>query len=246
MCGIAGILNLSLDPAAHLDRLEAMSARLVHRGPDSHGAFTLPHLGLAIRRLSIIDLETGDQPLSNETGEVTLVFNGEIYNYRELRKKLLDRGHRFKTRSDGEVIAHLYEERGPDFVRELNGMFAIALWDNRAKRLVLARDRAGEKPLYYWRRGTTLAFASEIKALFVNPEVSREVDALGLDNIFTFWTTLPGRTPFKDVRALPPGHSLTWHDGQLTVTEHWRPTFSAAMSRQSAPPPGLPPRCLGR
>src|SRR5271169_4987280 len=152
MCGICGILNLALQPAAHRERIDRMSERLTHRGPDSHGKFELPHIALAIRRLSIIDLQTGDQPLSNEAGDVTLVFNGEIYNYRELRRGLLERGHTFHTHSDGEVIAHLYEEQGPNFVRELNGMFAIALWDERSKRLVLARDRAGEKPLYYWRR----------------------------------------------------------------------------------------------
>src|SRR3990172_6591881 len=125
MCGICGIFNLSLEPAAHLGRIDAMSASIVHRGPDSHGRFELPYLALAVRRLSIIDLATGDQPLSNEAGDVTLVFNGEIYNYRELREQLLARGHRFRTHSDGEVIAHLYEEEGPDFVRHLNGMFAI-------------------------------------------------------------------------------------------------------------------------
>ncbi|PYV18589.1 MAG: asparagine synthase (glutamine-hydrolyzing) [Acidobacteria bacterium] len=222
MCGIAGILNLSLDPAAHLDRLEAMSARLVHRGPDSHGAFTLPHLGLAIRRLSIIDLETGDQPLSNETGEVTLVFNGEIYNYRELRKKLLDRGHRFKTRSDGEVIAHLYEERGPDFVRELNGMFAIALWDNRAKRLVLARDRAGEKPLYYWRRGTTLAFASEIKALFEYPDVSRAPDFDALTSYFFYGYFPAPASAFREIRKLPAAHRMVVEGGEFRIEQYWR------------------------
>src|SRR5579864_170306 len=146
MCGICGIFNLQLQPMAHGDRIDAMAASIFHRGPDSGGKFQLPHIALAIRRLSIIDLETGNQPLSNEAGDVTLVFNGEIYNYRELRQGLLERGHVFKTRSDGEVIAHLYEEQGGDFVRELNGMFAIALWDDHAKRLVLARDRAGEKP----------------------------------------------------------------------------------------------------
>src|SRR5512135_2055978 len=128
MCGICGILNLSLEPATHRDCIDRMSARLEHRGPDAHGKFQLPHLALAIRRLSIIDLATGDQPLSNEAGDVTLVFNGEIYNYRELRERLLEHGHQFRTHSDGEVMAHLYEEMGPDFVNELNGMFAVALW----------------------------------------------------------------------------------------------------------------------
>src|SRR5579863_9623772 len=158
MCGICGLLNLNGEPVADRERIDAMSARLAHRGPDSHGKFELPHVTLAIRRLSIIDLETGNQPLSNEAGDVSLVFNGEIYNYREICEGLRDRGHRLKTHSDGEAIVHLYEEKGPDCLRELNGMFAIALWDDRAKRLLLARDRAGEKPLYYWQRGDTLVF----------------------------------------------------------------------------------------
>jgi asparagine synthase (glutamine-hydrolysing) len=222
MCGIAGILNLRLEPAAHLDRLEAMSARLVHRGPDSHGAFTLPHLGLAIRRLSIIDLETGDQPLSNETGEVTLVFNGEIYNYLELRQGLAERGHRFKTRSDGEVIAHLYEERGPDFVRELNGMFAIALWDDRAMRLVLARDRAGEKPLYTWRRGPTLVFASEIKALFEHPEVGRGPDFDALTSYFFYGYFPAPASAYAEIQKLPAAHRMVVERGEVRIEPYWR------------------------
>ncbi len=176
MCGICGIHNLGLEPLRRPDIIDRMSARLKHRGPDSQGKFELQHLAFAIRRLSIIDLETGDQPLSNEAGDVTLVFNGEIYNYRELRKELLGRGHRFKTQSDGEVIAHLYEEKGTDFVRDLNGMFAIALWDETAKRFLLARDRAGEKPLYYWQKEGAIVFASEIKAILEYPGVSRRLD----------------------------------------------------------------------
>ena len=169
MCGICGIFNMQLQPLAHGERIDAMAQSLFHRGPDSGGKFQLPHIALAIRRLSIIDLETGNQPLSNETGDITLVFNGEIYNYRELCQGLLERGHHFKTHSDGEAIIHLYEEQGPDCLRDLNGMFAIALWDDRAKRLLLARDRAGEKPLYYWRDGDTLVFGSEIKSLLEYP-----------------------------------------------------------------------------
>jgi asparagine synthase (glutamine-hydrolysing) len=146
MCGICGLLDLKLEPLADGERIDQMSARLEHRGPDSHGKFLLPHVALAIRRLSIIDLQTGDQPLSNETGDVTLVFNGEIYNYREIRQQLLQRGHKFKTHSDGEVIVHLYEDRGPDCVCELNGMFALALWDNRHKRLLLKSSRCLPTP----------------------------------------------------------------------------------------------------
>jgi len=222
MCGICGILNLALEPAAHRGSIDRMSARLEHRGPDSHGKFELPHLALAIRRLSIIDLETGDQPLANETGSVTLVFNGEIYNYRELRDRLERCGHRFKTHSDGEVIAHLYEDLGPDFVRELNGMFAIALWDDGAKRLVLARDRAGEKPLYYWQRERTLVFASEIKALFEFPGVGRQLDREALNQYFFYGYFPSPRSAYAEIKKLPAAHRLVVERGQVRVDAYWR------------------------
>ena len=199
-----------------------MSARIEHRGPDSHGKFELPHLALAIRRLSIIDLQTGNQPLSNEAGDVTLVFNGEIYNYRELREQLLARGHNFKTHSDGEVIAHLYEEQGPDFVRELNGMFAIALWDERAKRLVLARDRAGEKPLYYWRGDRTLVFGSEIKALFEYPGLSREIDSEALAQYFFYGYFPAPRSVYAGIKKLPAAHFMVVERGEIRIESYWR------------------------
>jgi asparagine synthase (glutamine-hydrolysing) len=222
MCGICGILNLSLEPDAPLDRLDAMSETIVHRGPDSHGKFELPYLALAIRRLSIIDLATGDQPLGNETGDVTLVFNGEIYNYRELREQLLQRGHKFRTKSDGETIAHLYEDYGPDFVRHLNGMFAIALWDDRAKRLVLARDRAGEKPLYYWCGGSTLLFGSEIKALFPYPGISREFDRAALVEYFLYGYFPSPASVYRDIRKLPAGHTLVVERGEMRLEPYWQ------------------------
>jgi asparagine synthase (glutamine-hydrolysing) len=222
MCGICGMLNLKLEPVAHRERLEAMSARLRHRGPDSAGKLELPHLALAIRRLSIIDLETGDQPLSNETGDVTLVFNGEIYNYRELRRDLLARGHHFKTQSDGETIAHLYEEMGPDCVRELNGMFALALWDARARRLLLARDRAGEKPLYYWCRDHTLVFASEIKSLLEYPGISRALDRVALSQYFSYGYFPTPRSVYAEIRKLPAAHRMVVEHGELRIDNYWR------------------------
>ncbi len=222
MCGICGIFNLALEPVAYRERIDLMSARLAHRGPDSHGKFELPHLALAIRRLSIIDLQTGDQPLSNEAGDVTLVFNGEIYNFRELRTRLLDQGHRFKTRSDGEVIAHLYEEQGLDFVRELNGMFALALWDDRSRRLVLARDRAGEKPLHYWRRGATLVFASEIKALLEYPEIGRAFDSEALSQYFFYGYFPAPRSVFAEIKKLPAAHRMIVEGGQVRMEPFWR------------------------
>lgn len=200
-----------------------MSERLVHRGPDSAGRFERPYLALAIRRLSIIDLKTGDQPLANETGDVTLVFNGEIYNYRGLRQALEERGHRFRTHSDGEVMAHLYEEKGPDFVRDLNGMFAVALWDDRERRLVVARDRAGEKPFYYRFDGRTMVFASEVKALFEYPGASREVDAESLA-LYLFYGYCPGpQSIYAGVRKLPAAHRMIIERGQARVERYWNP-----------------------
>ena len=171
MCGICGIFNLTLQPAAHRERIDAMSARLEHRGPDSQGKFELPHLALAIRRLSIIDLETGNQPLYNETGDITLVFNGEIYNYRELRQPLLERGHKFQTQSDGEVIAHLYEEKGPDFVRDLNGMFAIALWGTRPAPGPGSRPGGGKAALLLaWRQHARIRLGDQSAVRVSGPQ----------------------------------------------------------------------------
>ncbi|HZP01518.1 MAG TPA: asparagine synthase (glutamine-hydrolyzing) [Terriglobia bacterium] len=234
MCGICGIFNSALEPDPHLDIIREMSRKIEHRGPDSHGQFTLPFLALAIRRLSIIDLQTGNQPLNNEAGDVTLVFNGEIYNYRELRQQLVDRGHRFKTHSDGEVITHLYEEKGEDFVQELNGMFAIALWDDRAKRLILARDRAGEKPLFYWHRGHTLVFGSEIKALLEYPGISREIDTEALTQYFFYGYFPTPRTVYAGIRKLPAAHYMVVERDKFRVERYWQ-------LRKFLRPPGLPP-----
>jgi asparagine synthase (glutamine-hydrolysing) len=223
MCGICGILNLQLQPLVRADRIDPMAASIFHRGPDSSGKFQLPHIALAIRRLSIIDLETGNQPLSNETGDITLVFNGEIYNYRELNKGLLERGHHFKTHSDGETIIHLYEERGPDCLRELNGMFAIALWDDRAQRLLLARDRAGEKPLYYWRDGQTLVFGSEIKALLEYPGISRAIDPTALTHYFFYGHFPSPNSVYADIKKLPAAHRMVVEGGNIQIEPYWRP-----------------------
>jgi asparagine synthase (glutamine-hydrolysing) len=222
MCGICGIHSLFLRPLDDRDLIDRMSARLRHRGPDSQGKFERPHLALAIRRLSIIDLETGDQPLSNETGEINLVFNGEIYNYRELRKGLLERGHSFKTHSDGEVIAHLYEEKGTKFVRELNGMFAIALWDERTNRLVLARDRAGEKPLFYWESDGTLLFGSEIKAILEHSGISREIDREALSQYFFYGYFPTPRSVYADIKKLPAAHLMVVENQRMDIECYWR------------------------
>jgi len=223
MCGICGILDLTLAPLEHGDRIDQMTDRLVHRGPDSGGKFQLPHLALGIRRLSIIDLVTGNQPLTNETGEVTLVFNGEIYNYRELCAGLAARGHRFRTHSDGEAIIHLYEEKGPECVRELNGMFALALWDERARRLLLARDRAGEKPLYYWLHHHTLVFGSEIKSLFEYPGISRTLDPTALAHYFFYGHFPSPRSVYAEIKKLPAAHRMVVEGGQMRIESYWRP-----------------------
>src|SRR3954468_4099950 len=221
MCGICGLLRPGgdADPTA----LEAMNAALVHRGPDDQGAFADGPVGLAARRLSIIDLEGGRQPVANEDGTLHVVQNGEIYNHAELRGELEARGHAFRTRCDTEVLVHLYEEHGPDFVERLRGMFAIALWDGRRRRLLLARDRFGIKPLYVHRRGGELAFASELKALMRLPGFRREVDPRAVESFLAF-NSIPGPLSiFRDVDKLLPGHLLLADEHGQEVREYARP-----------------------
>jgi asparagine synthase (glutamine-hydrolysing) len=209
MCGISGIASTDVVDRA---RLEAMSATLVHRGPDSDGVFVDAGIGLAARRLSIIDLAHGDQPLANEDGTVTVVQNGEIYNHAELRRELERAGHRFATRCDTEVLAHAYEEWGHDFAGRLRGMFAVALWDASRRRLVLARDRFGIKPLVYRQAGGELLFASELRAL---PRAEVDLDAL---EAFLAFNCIPAPlTIFAGARKLPPGHLLVWEDGSARL-----------------------------
>jgi asparagine synthase (glutamine-hydrolysing) len=204
--------------AVNPDQLAIMSATLVHRGPDSDGTFADGSAGLAARRLAIIDLATGDQPIANENGRVTVVQNGEIYNYRELRHELERVGHRFSTSGDTEVLVHLYEEHGERFAERLRGMFAVALWDSERNRLVLARDRFGIKPLYYREAGDELAFASELRAL---PRGEIDLDAL---EAFLSFNSVPGPlTIFRDVRKLQPGHVLTWESGRSELIQYARP-----------------------
>ncbi|MFL5907834.1 MAG: asparagine synthase (glutamine-hydrolyzing) [Solirubrobacterales bacterium] len=223
MCGICGLVSLdgasAPDPAA----LAAMNETLVHRGPDSEGSLIDGPAGLAMRRLSIIDLEGGDQPISNEDGRIQVIQNGEIYNYRELMEELRRRGHTFSTHSDTEVLVHLYEERGPAFVEELRGMFAIALWDGRHGRLILARDRFGIKPLYYRVADGTLSFASELKALTRQPGFSREIDNDALEAFLAFNSIPAPMTIFTEARKLPPGHTLVAEGGEVKVSRYARP-----------------------
>jgi asparagine synthase (glutamine-hydrolysing) len=212
MCGICGIV--AIDPnGVDRDILEAMNDTLLHRGPDSGGVHLTEGAGVAARRLAIIDLETGDQPLTNEDGSVVVVQNGEIYNYRELRAGLRERGHRFRTESDTEVLVHMYEEHGPGFVSQLRGMFAVAIWDAERQRLVLARDTFGIKPLYYRMTRTSLSFASELKALLQDPGFSREIDVDAVDAFLAFSFVPAPMSIFRGARKLPPGSLLVWERG---------------------------------
>jgi len=225
MCGIAGVFHpdgRQPDPST----LRRMTRSLVHRGPDEEGYYEAPHIGLGHRRLSIIDLKTGQQPLCNEDGTVWVSFNGEIFNYLELREELVRRGHRFKTHSDTEVLVHLYEERGIDFVSELNGQFAIALWDAANKRLVLARDRVGIRPLFHAQLGDgTLLFASEMKALLAHGALHAEIDPVAIGQIAALWVTVPPRSSFKGISELPAGRMLVVEDGRTRTHQYWRHLF---------------------
>jgi asparagine synthase (glutamine-hydrolysing) len=206
--------------------IERMCAAQEHRGPDSRGVHTEPGVGLGIQRLRIIDLATGDQPIFNEEGDVVVVLNGEIYNFRELRGELESRGHRFRTKSDTEVIVHLYEELGPGCVRRLHGMFGLAIWDRRRRRLLLARDRAGKKPLFYSARGGTLSFASELPALLADDEIPRELDAHALDAYFAYRYVPAPLCAFAAVRKLPPAHTLVFDDDGIVVERYWALDYS--------------------
>ena len=227
MCGIAGIHNLAGGPPPPLSEAAAMIQSLRHRGPDDTGFHADDAIALAHARLSIIDLEGGNQPIHNEDGTIQLVFNGEIFNYLELQRELQAAGHRFYTHSDTEVIVHAYEQHGLDFLRLLNGQFAIALWDARARRLLLARDRTGIRPLYYTTVAGRLLFASEIKALFALPSVPRRLEPRALAEIFTFWSVQPPATPFAGVRILPPGHWLLVERGEMRQQRYWDWSFPA-------------------
>jgi asparagine synthase (glutamine-hydrolysing) len=220
MCGVAGYVSLNgerADPAL----VGRMLGMLRHRGPDDSGVYSDECAGLGHARLSIIDLAGGHQPMHNEDRSLWISFNGEIFNYLELRQDLLNKGHRFATRSDTEVILHLFEEKGADCVHDLNGQWAFAIWDTRAKHLFLSRDRLGVRPLFYTRTPGAFVFGSEIKSLFAHPEATRELDPRAIDQIFTFWCALPPRTAFKGVCELPPGHSLTLERGEAVVRRYW-------------------------
>jgi asparagine synthase (glutamine-hydrolysing) len=238
MCGITGFIDM-WDPGAIRDNetrgqlLDRMCRVITHRGPDDQGILLREGIALGMRRLSIIDLAGGHQPMSGEDGSVTIVFNGEIYNFLEIEASLLARGHSFQTRSDTEAIVHAYEEFGAGCLELLRGMFAFAIWDDRARKLFVARDRAGKKPLYYTvtPKGT-LVFGSELKSLLEHPEVNREINPEALDAYFTLGYVPDPLTIFQNVHKLPPGHYLTFAAGRIDIQEYWDFNFEPAQSRR--------------
>ena len=226
MCGIVGFVSKI---SSSMDRsvLDRMNAAIAHRGPDDDGFYVKDGVALGMRRLAIIDVASGQQPIHNSDKTKWIVFNGEIYNYQELRKDLEKRGHRFYTNSDTEAIVHLYDEYGSDCLGHLRGMFALAIWDTADKSLFLARDRVGKKPILYSRQDNgDLIFGSEFQALLQHPDISREVDLEAIDSYLSSLCIPAPRTAFKQIRKLEPGHWLRWKDGEIETKRYWQPDFS--------------------
>lgn len=222
MCGICGIFHVGTDQRANDAALLAMNQQIVHRGPDDAGMLVSDGAGLAMRRLSIIDIKTGHQPLSNEDGSIWIVYNGEIYNHAELRQQMIARGHTYHTHSDTESIVHLYEEYGQDCVQHLRGMFAFVIWDKPRNKLFAARDRLGIKPFYYRLQDDTFIFGSEIKALLAYPGVSAEFNSSVLPEYLAFGYIAGEETFFSGIRKLPAGHTLELTEsGGQTVLRYW-------------------------
>ncbi len=221
MCGICGIVG-----RPDYDLVKTMCDVMVHRGPDDYGIHTDEYATIGMRRLSIIDVEGGHQPMANETETLWVVSNGEIYNYRDLRKDLLNLGHHFHTHSDTEVIIHSYEEFGKDCVNKFNGMFAFAIWDSLQHKLFIARDRVGIKPIYYWENGNYLVFSSEVKAILQAPEFHREIDISVLYNLLSRLSVWQENLLFKNIQSLKPGHTLTYKSGKLSKQQYWDFCFS--------------------
>jgi len=224
MCAICGIIKS--DGKVEEKLLLEMTRLMNYRGPDEEGYFLEKNVGLGHRRLSIIDLKTGKQPLFNENKKIVLICNGEIYNFKELRKNLEKNGHQFRTNSDNEVIIHLYEEKKENCLDDIRGIFAFALWDDKEKILFLARDRLGQKPLVYSVIGKDIIFSTEIKSLLLYPEVKKEIDFEGLNNYFTYQAIPSPETIFKRIKKLPPAHYLIWKDGNLKIERYWDVDFS--------------------
>lgn len=234
MCGISGILNLRNPAPIDINHLKRMTQVLRHRGPDENGAYVDDWAGLAQSRLSIIDLNSGSQPIHNEDQSIWIVFNGEIFNYPEIRESLIRLGHRFYTSSDTEVILHLYEEKKERCLDDLNGQFAFAIWDSNKKELFAARDRVGILPLFYKIENDRLLFASEAKAIIEISDAQTSFDPIGLDQIFTFWTTLPGRTVFEGINELAPGHFIKFsRENNISVNRYWNLSYSNELVKEN-------------
>src|ERR1043166_3782218 len=228
MCGIAGFIEsadvqhpLKADDARAL--VHEMCRKIRHRGPDDEGVLVEPGIALGMRRLSIIDVSSGHQPIDNEDGSVSIVFNGEIYNFQDLRAELERAGHTFYTHTDTEVIVHAYEQWGHAAFARLRGMFGLAIWDRRTRSLVIVRDRVGIKPLHYAAIGGRAFFGSEIKSILCAPDVPRDLNPDALDHYLSFLYAPRDASFFAHIRKLPPGHMLTWQKGRVTVEPYWKP-----------------------
>jgi asparagine synthase (glutamine-hydrolysing) len=226
MCGIVGIAGSSTGREVDADVLARMCEAVRHRGPDGDGYYVNGSVGLAMRRLAIIDLKGGRQPIHNEARTAWIVFNGEIYNYLELRERLEKLGHQFYTDSDTETIIHAYEQYGADCPNHLRGMFAFAIWDETKQELLLARDRVGKKPLLYAQLNGQLLFASEFSALLLHPDISREIDPTAIHHYLSFMCVPAPLTAYRAIRKLPPGHTLRWQNGEIKIERYWQPDFS--------------------
>ena len=227
MCGIFGKINFQTKTAVDKNQLKSAIDAMSHRGPDDEGIFVDRYAGLGMKRLKIIDLESGHQPIFNETGNLVIVYNGEIYNYIELRDELLKKGHKFKTKSDTEVILHLFEEYGPECLEKLNGMFSFAVWDTKKEEMFIARDRLGIKPLFYSINNGTLIFSSEIKSILTDSSIKREMDEQAFTNYLSFYYVSSQWTIFKNIKRLPPAHYIKIKNGQVEIKEYWDYLFGS-------------------
>ena len=223
MCGFCGFVNKQKNKE---ETIKTMMDKIIYRGPDSSGVYTDEDIALGFRRLSIIDLQEGAQPIYNEDKTKVILFNGEIYNYQEIRKDLIEKGHKFYTKTDTEVLIHGYEEYGEDLLNKLRGMFAFAIWDVKTKELIIARDFFGIKPMYYMQNGDELIFGSEIKCILEHPNVKKELNIHALQNYLSFQYGVPNETFFEGIYCLPPAHILKYKDGKVEIKRYWKPEFN--------------------
>ncbi|MCL4788718.1 MAG: asparagine synthase (glutamine-hydrolyzing), partial [Verrucomicrobia bacterium] len=235
MCGIAGVVNLADAPQPTEGAMRRMLAMIRHRGPDEFGILLGDGVALGNARLSIVDLSSGQQPISNEDDSLWIVFNGEVFNHVDLRRELEARGHRFKTHCDTEVVLHGFEEYGPRCLDRFNGQFAFAIWNRRARKLFLARDRLGVRPVFYAVKDGVLFFASEIKALLAEGRLAARLDLAALGQVFTFWCPLAPRTLFQDIHELPPGHFLVAAPPELRIEPYWEVDFPSEAEFRAPP-----------